>query len=36
MTGPAEWEWSGIVDPTTGAWSRDEAEAAEASGAEAR
>jgi diaminopimelate epimerase len=36
MTGPAEWEWSGVVDPTTGAWSRDEAEAAEASGAEAR
>jgi diaminopimelate epimerase len=36
MTGPAEWEWSGVVDPTTGTWSRDEAEAAEASGAEAR
>jgi diaminopimelate epimerase len=24
MTGPAEWEWSGKVDPTTGAFSRDE------------
>ncbi|MDO9416578.1 diaminopimelate epimerase [Pararhizobium sp.] len=23
MTGPAEWEWSGTVDPVTGAWSRD-------------
>lgn len=23
MTGPAEWEWSGIVDPATGAWTRD-------------
>lgn len=23
MTGPAEWEWSGTVDPTTGAWQRD-------------
>ncbi len=33
MTGPAEWEWSGVVDPTTGAWSRDEAEVP---GAEAR
>ncbi len=27
MTGPAEWEWSGTVNPTTGAWQRDEAEA---------
>lgn len=26
MTGPAEWEWSGTVDPTTGLWSRDETE----------
>jgi diaminopimelate epimerase len=26
MTGPAEWEWSGTVDPVTGAWQRDEAE----------
>ncbi len=26
MTGPAEWEWSGTVDPTTGTWRRDEAE----------
>ena len=25
MTGPAEWEWSGMVDPATGAWSADEA-----------
>ncbi|MBP1873310.1 diaminopimelate epimerase [Ensifer adhaerens] len=24
MTGPAEWEWSGTVDPATGAWQRDE------------
>ncbi|HTO30258.1 MAG TPA: diaminopimelate epimerase [Pararhizobium sp.] len=23
MTGPAEWEWSGMVDPATGLWSRD-------------
>jgi len=23
MTGPAEWEWSGKVDPVTGAFSRD-------------
>lgn len=23
MTGPAEWEWSGKVDPLTGAFSRD-------------
>lgn len=34
MTGPAEWEWSGIVDPVTGAWQRDEA--VEAPGAEAK
>ncbi len=26
MTGPAEWEWSGTVDPATGTWRRDEAE----------
>ncbi|WP_420407832.1 diaminopimelate epimerase [Hoeflea sp.] len=25
MTGPAEWEFSGRVDPLTGAWERDEA-----------
>jgi len=25
MTGPAEWEWSGMVDPVTGVWSRDAA-----------
>ncbi|KQV73143.1 diaminopimelate epimerase [Rhizobium sp. Root1220] len=30
MTGPAEWEWSGIVDPSTGIWSRDETKGAEA------
>lgn len=24
MTGPAEWEWSGRLDPLTGAFSRDE------------
>jgi diaminopimelate epimerase len=23
MTGPAEWEWSGMMDPETGAWTRD-------------
>lgn len=22
MTGPAEWEWSGTLDPVTGAWQR--------------
>ena len=22
MTGPAEWEWAGVLDPTTGAWQR--------------
>lgn len=27
MTGPAEWEWSGMVDPATGEWQRDEEEA---------
>lgn len=26
MTGPAEWEWSGTVDPATGTWQRDEAQ----------
>lgn len=25
MTGPAEWEWSGTVDPITGSWQRDAA-----------
>lgn len=24
MTGPTEWEWSGMVDPQTGEWTRDE------------
>jgi diaminopimelate epimerase len=28
MTGPAEWEWSGTLDPSTGAFRRDDAEAA--------
>jgi diaminopimelate epimerase len=28
MTGPAEWEFSGVLDPATGAWSRDEQGAA--------
>ena len=23
MTGPVEWEWSGTLDPATGAWERD-------------
>ena len=23
MTGPAEWEWSGRLDPASGAWQRD-------------
>lgn len=27
LTGPAELEWSGMVDPATGAWTRDEAAA---------
>ncbi|WP_104665636.1 diaminopimelate epimerase [Ensifer adhaerens] len=26
MTGPAEWEWSGTLNPATGTWQRDEAE----------
>ena len=30
MTGPAEWEWSGMVDPSTGAFSRDEEPEAQA------
>ncbi|WP_337267811.1 diaminopimelate epimerase [Oryzifoliimicrobium ureilyticus] len=28
MTGPAEWEWSGHVDPVTGEWQADTAEGA--------
>jgi diaminopimelate epimerase len=28
MTGPAQWEWSGTLDPATGAFRRDDAEAA--------
>ena len=31
MTGPSEWEWSGRLDPRTGAWERDEPARAEAS-----
>ncbi|WP_331375007.1 diaminopimelate epimerase [Sinorhizobium chiapasense] len=34
MTGPAEWEWSGTVDPATGAFQRDGATAGD-SGARA-
>ncbi|MDK1375890.1 MULTISPECIES: diaminopimelate epimerase [unclassified Sinorhizobium] len=34
MTGPAEWEWSGTVDPATGAFQRDAAAAGD-SGARA-
>lgn len=30
MTGPAEWEFSGFVDPQTGSWSRDTALTGEA------
>lgn len=30
MTGPAEWEWSGTLDPVTGSWQRDESGQAEA------
>ncbi|TBY78362.1 diaminopimelate epimerase [Rhizobium leguminosarum bv. viciae] len=30
MTGPAEWEWSGRLDPSTGLWSRDGTREAEA------
>ncbi len=26
MTGPAEWEWSGSIDPITGLWARDAVE----------
>ncbi|PHR17732.1 MAG: diaminopimelate epimerase, partial [Hoeflea sp.] len=27
MTGPAEWEFSGTVDPKTGDWQADEVDA---------
>jgi len=30
MTGPAEWEWSGRLDPATGAFARDEEQGAQA------
>ena len=33
MTGPAEWEWSGRLDPQTGAFTRDETAAAAGAGA---
>ncbi len=26
MTGPTEWEWSGMLDPQTGDWVRDESD----------
>lgn len=29
MTGPAEWEWSGKLDPATGSWTRDHEQGAE-------
>ncbi|WP_137157191.1 diaminopimelate epimerase [Rhizobium sp. FKL33] len=29
MTGPAEWEWSGMLDPMTGAFARDQEAAAQ-------
>jgi diaminopimelate epimerase len=28
MTGPAEWEFSGTLDPATGQWTRNERGAA--------
>ncbi|MGO7204030.1 diaminopimelate epimerase, partial [Rhizobium ruizarguesonis] len=30
MTGPAEWEWSGKLDPSTGLWWREGTREAEA------
>ncbi|MGO8657192.1 diaminopimelate epimerase, partial [Rhizobium ruizarguesonis] len=30
MTGPAEWEWSGRLDPSTGLWSLEGTREAEA------
>ncbi|HBF30660.1 diaminopimelate epimerase [Rhizobium sp.] len=32
MTGGAEWEWSGQLDPETGAWQRGDEQLSEASG----
>ncbi|THF50171.1 diaminopimelate epimerase [Allorhizobium terrae] len=32
MTGAAEWEWSGQLDPETGAWQRNQDQASEATG----
>lgn len=32
MTGAAEWEWAGQLDPETGAWQRSEEQLSEASG----
>ena len=36
MTGPAEWEWSGHVDPVTGVFSRDEEPSSGEYGAQVR
>ncbi len=33
MTGPAEWEWSGMLDPATGAWQRDQEKLADGAAA---
>jgi diaminopimelate epimerase len=33
MTGPAEWEWSGMLDPATGAWQRDQEKPADGAAA---
>ncbi|MCJ9725254.1 diaminopimelate epimerase, partial [Agrobacterium sp. BETTINA12B] len=30
MTGPAEWEWSGVVDPVTGSFTRAQEQGAQA------
>jgi diaminopimelate epimerase len=35
MTGPAEWEWSGSVDPVSGDWQRDADKADTVAGASA-
>lgn len=33
MTGPAQWEWSGMLDPATGAWQRDHEKSADGAAA---
>lgn len=33
MTGPAQWEWSGMLDPATGAWQRDQEKPADGAAA---